>query len=115
MWQIFLLQEAGPMVLVDARLLDRLLFKWQLMCENFRERLFDRYAAIFEGEKVPLDIINACSGELIIPANRKITKTLLRKMVKQIWEVECDPSPIRNKIVEIRCEVSKVLNWRWVE
>ena len=31
-------------------------------------------------EKIPLDVVNGQSGELIIPANRKITKTLLRKL-----------------------------------
>jgi len=48
-----------------------------------------------------LDVVNGESGEIIIPANRKITKTLLRKMASLYDHVEIDPSPIRNKIHEI--------------
>ena len=33
---------------------------------------------ILVGEKIPLDVVNPETGEIIIPANRKITKTLLR-------------------------------------
>ena len=53
------------------------------------------------GEKIPLDVVNAQTGEIIIPANRKITKTLLRKLASVHDHVEIDPSPIRNKIREI--------------
>ena len=53
------------------------------------------------GEKIPLDVVNAETGEIIIPANRKITKTLLRKLANVYDHIEIDPSPIRNKIREI--------------
>src|SRR5207244_1513428 len=53
------------------------------------------------GEKVPLDVVNAKNGEIIIPANRKITKTLLRKLATAHDHIEIDPSPIRNRIREI--------------
>ena len=56
--------------------------------------------AIF-GEKIPLDVVNSETGEIIIPANRKITKTLLRKLAQVYDRIEIDPSPIRNKISEI--------------
>ena len=41
------------------------------------------------------------TGEIIIPANRKITKTLLRKLASVYDHIDIDPSPIRNKIREI--------------
>src|SRR5439155_13958237 len=47
------------------------------------------------------DVVNAQTGEIIIPANRKITKTLLRKLANVYEHIEIDPSPIRNKIREI--------------
>ena len=53
------------------------------------------------GEKIPLDVVNAETGEIIIPANRKITKTLLRKLAGVYDHIDIDPSPIRNKIQEI--------------
>ena len=46
-------------------------------------------------------MVNAETGEIIIPANRKITKTLLRKLAAVHDHIEIDPSPIRNKILEI--------------
>ena len=56
---------------------------------------------ILLGEKIPLDVINGESGEIIIPANRKITKTLLRKLAAVSKHVQIDPSPVRIKIMEI--------------
>ena len=46
-------------------------------------------------------MVNGETGEIIIPANRKITKTLLRKLAEVYDRIEIDPSPIRNKINEI--------------
>ncbi len=38
-------------------------------------------------------MVNAQTGEIIIPANRKITKTLLRKLAAVHDHIEIDPSP----------------------
>jgi len=53
------------------------------------------------GEKIPLDVFNAETGEVVIPANRKITKTLLRKLAAISDNIQIDPSPVRIKIMEI--------------
>ena len=68
---------------------------------DLREELTEKLSNILLGEKIPLDVVNAETGEIIIPANRKITKTLLRKMASVYDHIEIDPSPIRNKIREI--------------
>ncbi|MDX2226200.1 MAG: DNA-directed RNA polymerase subunit beta [Verrucomicrobiae bacterium] len=65
------------------------------------EELTESLSNILLGEKIPLDVVNAETGEIIIPANRKITKTLLRKLATVYDHVEIDPSPIRIKIREI--------------
>jgi TPR repeat protein len=65
------------------------------------EYLTDSLSNILLGEKLPLDVVNAETGEIIIPANRKITKALLRELAMIHDRVENDPSPIRNKIREI--------------
>jgi len=65
------------------------------------EELTESLSNILLGEKIPLDVVNAETGEIIIPANRKITKTLLRKLASVYDHVEIDPSPIRIKIREI--------------
>jgi len=69
--------------------------------DELNEQLTEALANILLGEKIPLDVVNAQSGEIIIPANRKITKQLLRKLAAVYDHVEIDPSPIRNKIREI--------------
>src|SRR5260370_3108562 len=69
--------------------------------EGLTEQLTDSLSNILLGEKIPLDVVNAQTGEIIIPANRKITKTLLRKLANVYDHIEIDPSPIRNKIREI--------------
>ncbi len=69
--------------------------------DELADQLTEKLSDILLGEKIPLDVVNGKSGELIIPANRKITKTLLRKLASAHDSIEIDPSPIRNKIREI--------------
>ena len=69
--------------------------------DELHEELTEALSNILLGEKIPLDVVNAETGEIIIPANRKITKTLLRKLAGVYDHVDIDPSPIRNKIHEI--------------
>jgi len=68
---------------------------------ELKEQLTEALSNILLGEKIPLDVVNSETGEIIIPANRKITKTLLRKLAEVYDRIEIDPSPIRNKINEI--------------
>ena len=69
--------------------------------DDLHDQLTAALANILLNEKIPLDVVNAQTGEIIIPANRKITKQLLRKLAGVYDHVEIDPSPIRNKIREI--------------
>jgi len=68
---------------------------------DLQEQLTEALSNILLGEKIPLDVVNSENGEIIIPQNRKITKTLLRKLAGVYDRIEIDPSPIRNKINEI--------------
>ena len=70
------------------------------------ENLTDALSNILLGEKIPLDVLNGESGEIIIPANRKITKTLLRKLAAAYDVIAIDPSPIQQKISSIISEYS---------
>ena len=69
--------------------------------DKLREGLTEALSNILLGEKIPLDVINGENSEIIIPANRKITKTLLRKLAAVSKHVQIDPSPVRIKIMEI--------------
>jgi DNA-directed RNA polymerase subunit beta len=65
------------------------------------EQLTEALSNILLGEKIPLDVVNVDSNEIIIPANRKITKTLLRKLAAESAHIEIESSPIQIKIQEI--------------
>ena len=75
--------------------------EYKTQMDKLREGLTEALSNILLGEKIPLDVVNGQSGEIIIPANRKITKTLLRKLAAVSKHVEIDPSPVRIKIMEI--------------
>lgn len=69
--------------------------------DKLREDLTEALSNILLGEKIPLDVINGDTSEVIIPANRKITKTLLRRLASVSKDIQIDPSPVRIKIMEI--------------
>lgn len=67
------------------------------LIEQLTSKLSDRLL----GEKIPLEVTRAGTNEVIIPANRKITKTLLRKLAVYHDQIEMNESPVRNQIFEI--------------
>ncbi|MDR1458232.1 MAG: DNA-directed RNA polymerase subunit beta, partial [Puniceicoccales bacterium] len=69
--------------------------------DKLRDDLTEALSSILLGEKIPLDVTNGLNGEIIIPANRKITKTLLRKLASCFDSVEITASPVKNRIMEI--------------
>ncbi|MDR2735633.1 MAG: DNA-directed RNA polymerase subunit beta [Puniceicoccales bacterium] len=69
--------------------------------DKLRDDLTEALSSILLGEKIPLDVTNGLNGEIIIPANRKITKTLLRKLASCFDSVEIAASPVKNRIMEI--------------
>jgi DNA-directed RNA polymerase subunit beta len=66
--------------------------------QQLSEDLTEALSNILLGEKIPLDVVNIKTGEIIIPANRKITKTLLRRLASAYDHVEIESSPIQIKI-----------------
>jgi len=83
------------------KLQDEIAERHEDVVAQLTEDLTEALSNILLGEKIPLDVMNAESGDVIIPANRKITKTLLRKLAANYEHVEIDPSPIRIKIMGI--------------
>ncbi len=75
--------------------------------DQLAEDLTESLSNILLGEKIPLDVVNVETGDIIIPANRKITKTLLRKLAANYDHIEIDPSPIQIKIQSILSEYSQ--------
>ncbi|TVP80762.1 MAG: DNA-directed RNA polymerase subunit beta [Puniceicoccaceae bacterium] len=75
--------------------------EYRSQSDKLREDLTEALSNILLGEKIPLDVKNGDTGEIIIPANRKITKTLLRRLAAVSKDIEIDPSPVKIKIMEI--------------
>ena len=75
--------------------------EYRSQTDKLRDELTESLSNILLGEKIPLDVKNSDTGETIIPANRKITKTLLRRLAAVSKNIEIDPSPVRIKIMEI--------------
>ena len=63
------------------------------MKKEFEMRLFS--------EKLPLDIIESKTGEILIPAGKKVMKRGINKLVKFYDTIECDPSPLRNILMHV--------------
>ncbi|MGJ3243219.1 MAG: DNA-directed RNA polymerase subunit beta [Opitutales bacterium] len=75
--------------------------EYRAQSDRLREELTEALSNILLGEKIPLDVKNSETNEIIIPANRKITKTLLRRLAAVSKNIDIDPSPVRIKIMEI--------------
>ncbi len=69
--------------------------------EELRAQLTESLSNILLGEKIPLNVTNQETGDIIIPSNRKITKTLLRRLASVHRYIEIPPSPVRIKVFEI--------------
>jgi len=68
---------------------------------QLEEDLTTALCNILLGEKIPLDVLDVNSGDIIIPANRKITKTLLGKLARSHDHIQIENSPVQQKIEEI--------------
>ncbi|MEL0099034.1 MAG: DNA-directed RNA polymerase subunit beta, partial [Opitutae bacterium] len=66
--------------------------------EDLRAQLTESLSNILLGEKIPLNVTNSETGDIIIPANRKITKTLLRRLASVHRFIDIPPSPVRIKV-----------------
>ena len=83
------------------RMIKKINEEYRSQSDRLREDLTEALSNILLGEKIPLDVKNSETDEIIIPANRKITKTLLRRLAAVSKFIEIDPSPVRIKIMEI--------------
>ncbi|MBP5227769.1 MAG: DNA-directed RNA polymerase subunit beta [Kiritimatiellae bacterium] len=69
--------------------------------EQLESELTTSLSNILLGEKIPLDVKDVRTDEIIIPANRKITKTLLARLAKNYDHIQIADSPVQQKIEEI--------------
>jgi DNA-directed RNA polymerase subunit beta len=75
--------------------------EFRAQADRIRDDLTEAFSSILLGEKIPLDILDTDTGETILVANRKITKTLLRRLAASGRNIAMPSSPVKNKIFEI--------------
>lgn len=69
--------------------------------EALVRELTEELSKMLLGEKIPLDVLDAETNELLIPANRKITKKLLARLAERHNHVQIDNSPVQLSIEQI--------------
>ena len=74
--------------------------------EALESELTSKLSDILLGEKIPLDVIDTETGDVIIPQNRKITKKLLAKLAAAHDHIQIESSPVQQKIQTIIDEFS---------
>ena len=69
--------------------------------KKLQEELTVALSNVLLGEKISLDVVDQETGEVIIQANRKITKALLTALAEKRKSIQIESSPVRVKIMEI--------------
>ncbi|MDR1255930.1 MAG: DNA-directed RNA polymerase subunit beta [Puniceicoccales bacterium] len=75
--------------------------EFRIQADHIRDDLTEAFSGILLGEKIPLDIVDTETNETILAANRKITKTLLRRLAASGRSIDMPSSPVKTKIFEI--------------
>ena len=55
----------------------------------------------FLGEKIACDVVNGASGDVLVPANRKITKAMLVALAKARADASAEPGPVADALAEL--------------
>ncbi|MCL1856769.1 MAG: DNA-directed RNA polymerase subunit beta [Kiritimatiellaeota bacterium] len=66
--------------------------------KKLKDDLTMAFSNVFLGEKIPLDIKDSETGDVLVPANRKITKAFLVKLADAYERIEIESSPVKEKI-----------------
>ncbi len=79
-----------------------------------QEMYLDRIRCLIYGERFPFDIINRTTREIIVPANKTLTKTYCKRMAKYFREITFSffspsSSALYNKIEFLRDEVRNTI------
>jgi hypothetical protein len=69
-----------------------------LIKQDFEEEVTEALSNILLGEKIPLEVINRKTDTVLIPANVKITRTMIKRVANSPQYIEMEPSPIQIKI-----------------
>ena len=63
--------------------------------------LADEFSRRMLGQKVALDIVNGETGEVLVAANKKLTKTMLNSLALNRKAIQIEDSPLKDEIYDI--------------
>ena len=69
--------------------------------DDLTSQLTDKFSDVLLNEKIALDITDGQTGDVLVPANKKITKTTLRKLAESYDSIDIDPSPLLDQVKDI--------------
>jgi DNA-directed RNA polymerase subunit beta len=78
--------------------------------EELHEQLIEELANLLLGDKIPFGVSNGQTGEIVIPANRRIKMRMLRKLTRVYDHAMIGSSPIHVKINAIMDGYKKKLS-----
>ncbi len=95
------LEQLKPLVKKAANQILSIREDYERKWKELRDQLTEKLSGILLGEKIPLEVCNSETTEIIVPANEKITKTMLKKLADNYDRLLMPASPLRDKIFEI--------------
>lgn len=81
---------------------------------KIEELAYEQLANIFLGERLPIDIVDARDGRLVIPANKRITVTVLKRAASVALHLTCATSPILNALRGIQLRIISTPGSVWI-
>ena len=96
------LEQLKPLVKKAANQILSIREDYERKRKELLNELTEKLSGHLLGEKIIWEVCNSETAEIIIPANKKITRTMLKKLAKNYDRLSLMPaSPIREKILEI--------------
>ena len=75
--------------------------RYEKSLKELSTELTDTLSRKFLGEKIPVDVVDGSTGEVLVPANKKITKALLVSLAKVRKTAVAEPGPVAEALQEI--------------
>ena len=69
--------------------------------KDLNTELTDTLSRKFLGEKIAADVVSAATGDVIVPANKKITKAVLVALARGRKDASAEPGPVADQLQEI--------------
>ena len=69
--------------------------------KDLNAELTEALSRKFLGEKIATDVVNGATGDVLVPANRKITKKMLVELARCRKDASAEPGPVAEQLKDI--------------